>query len=100
MRDKVLAHRDLDGPEADWGFLSQICIRMKSQQITVETISPNISNEKAANIIPLIDILISFTEDAVHKFMSTYLRYLPNEDAHYEIYLKDKDLYWLQKITK
>jgi hypothetical protein len=40
IRDKSIAHRDLDGPVADWGFISQVRVLIESGGLTVHTISP------------------------------------------------------------
>jgi hypothetical protein len=40
MRDKIIAHRDLDGPIADWGFVSQLEVAADATGITINTLSP------------------------------------------------------------
>jgi hypothetical protein len=81
IRDKVVAHRDLDGPIAEWGFISQLQVNIRSKQMTIDTISSIISNDKAREILPLLDCLIAKMGEAATSFVQRYLAHLPSTDA-------------------
>ena len=100
MRDKVVAHRDLDAPVADWGFLSELRIRRINSELSFETISPSLSDEHAIKILPLIHSLISDMDEHINQFAQTYLLYLPPEDALYTVHLGDVPPHWLQLIPQ
>jgi hypothetical protein len=44
LRDKVIAHRDLDGPIAEWGFISQLQVVADDTGVEVNTLSPSLEN--------------------------------------------------------
>ena len=95
IRDKVIAHRDLDGPVTDWGFISQIQVIVQSKQITTPTINSIITNDKARDLIPLLDYLIEKMEEAQDAFAHRYLPPFVSTEASYVISLDDDPEQWL-----
>src|SRR5262249_38074239 len=73
IRDKSIAHRDLDAPVAEWGFISQVRIEVVSCQWTINTISPFLTNEKARELLPLLDALITKTTAVASAFINKYV---------------------------
>jgi hypothetical protein len=99
LRDKVVAHRDLDGPVTEWGFVSQLQVNLRSQSLTVDTISPTMPNEKARETLPLIDHLIAEMDRKVDAFFAKYLTQLPPDDASYVVSLDESPTDWLVRTS-
>jgi len=95
IRDQVIAHRDLDGPIADWGFVSQLEINIRSKQVTIDTISSIITNEKARELIPLLGFLIAAMDKSIDAFVHRYLSDVSPMDASYTVSLDDNPNEWL-----
>jgi len=72
MRDKVVAHRDLDGPATDWGFVSQLQIFSFGSEVEIHTLSPIISGEMAEEISTLCVTLVNLMAEE----MKPCLKYL------------------------
>ena len=94
-RDKAVAHHDLDGPVADWGFISQLQINIMSGQMTHDTLSPVLPNETAHDMIPLLIFLIEKMDESINAFQQSYLSRLPPTDASYVVSLDDNPTEWL-----
>lgn len=97
-RDKVIVHRDLDGPSFDWGFISQLQINFKDTSCTVNTISPCISNEKAIDIHSLLSFLIEEMDGRVNSFMARHVLHLPPMNASYVVSLEENPHEWLIQV--
>ena len=96
MRDKVVAHRDLDGPEADWGFVSQVQIVSYGSEVEINTLSPIIPSEMAEEISPLCVMLVNSMAEKMKPFLS-YLRPPPTA-GHYTVDLAEKPTEWLHRV--
>lgn len=95
LRDKVVAHRDLDGPVAEWGFVSQLQLKVRAKELTVDTRTPCITNEKATECLPLIKFLIAEMLQGVAGFVILHLKNIPVQDASYVVSLDDTPPQWL-----
>lgn len=89
MRDKVIAHRDLDGPVADWGFISQLEIVIGEGALVINTRSPIMTDEIARALLPLLDWLICTMNNAVVPFVETHLVSLASQPGIYVLQLDD-----------
>lgn len=95
IRDKSIAHRDLDAPVADWGFISQLRVNVQSGELTINTISPILANEKAHELIPLLDALIAQMGAVPLEFINKYLVHMQASDGSYIVSLDDSPSPWL-----
>lgn len=98
VRDKIVAHRDLDGPVTDWGFVSEVRIDIVSQELAINTRSPCISNELAHAARPLISYLISTADSTIDDFVRRFIMTsITQADASYIVSLEDTPKHWLQQ---
>lgn len=95
IRDRVIAHRDLDGPVTDWGFVSQLQVIVQSKQLTIPTISSIITDDKARELLPLLDYLIPKMDESVESFVHRYLPPFASMDGAYVVSLDDNPKQWL-----
>jgi hypothetical protein len=96
MRDKVIAHRDLDGPIADWGFVSQVQVVADATGIVINTLSPTLENERALAMLPLFAALITLMDEQMEPFLK-YLIPLP-QPGQYAVSLSEHPAEWLKAI--
>lgn len=94
-RDKVIAHRDLDGPVADWGFVSQLLIEIDDQGFSPQTLSPVLSIEKARDTVALADDLIRAMDAEMNQFVQTYGPQFSRTSGLYTMNLEDDASDWL-----
>jgi len=71
-RDKVVAHRDVDAPTADWGTLNQVEFAVDAGGLEVNTESPVILDQTAREILPLLDNLIGKMDEQVNAFVQRH----------------------------
>lgn len=95
IRDKSIAHRDLDAPVAEWGFISQVRAMIESGRLTVHTLSPILENAKAHELIPLLDALIKKMDAVSLDFINKYLIPMHMSDGSYVVSLEDSPATWL-----
>ena len=95
IRDKSIAHRDLDAPVADWGFISQLRVNLHSGELTINTISPILENEKARQLLPLLDVLIAHMGTLSLEFINKFLLSMHVSDGSYIVSLEDSRSPWL-----
>jgi hypothetical protein len=95
IRDKSIAHRDLDAPVADWGFISQLRVNLHLGELTVNTISPILENEKAHELLPLLDALIAHLGALSLEFINKFLLPMHVPDGSYIVSLDDSPSSWL-----
>jgi hypothetical protein len=97
MRDKVIAHRDLVGPNAEWGFVSDLHVSVKSRQMELNTISPKITDELAQKVLALTGHLISVLDERINAFVGHNLGRVFRNDGTYVVSLDDDPAEWLIK---
>jgi hypothetical protein len=96
LRDKIVAHRDLDAPVTEWGFVSEIRIDIKEGVMEINTRSPYILNENAQAARPLIAHLISLADRTIDDFLGRYITpTLTSADASYIVSLEKNPEHWL-----
>lgn len=95
IRDKSIAHRDLDAAVADWGFISQLRVNIESGELTINTLSPIVANEKVHELLPLLDALIAKMDAASLEFINKYLVQMHAADGSYVVSLDDSPSTWL-----
>ncbi len=71
-RDKVIAHRDIDGPKAEWGFVSELLLVTKGTNLAIQTRSPSISNEIATQVLDLTTELIVLMDKEIDSFVHKF----------------------------
>ena len=96
IRDKSIAHRDLDAPVADWGFISQVRVNVQAGELTINTISPILTNEKAHELLRLLDALIAQVAAVPLEFINKYLVRMHASDGSYIVSLDDSPSSWLE----
>lgn len=97
LRDKVLAHRDVDGPVADWGFISQLRVTIEAPGVVVDTLSPNLNNGTASELASLIHELV----DVMEKRTAPLLRRLHDPipaNGTYTVSLEENPSRWLEPV--
>lgn len=97
MRDKVIAHRDLDGPIADWGFLSQLRVEVQGSEALIHTLSPSIEDLRARQLSQLIDVLVPIMEERIQPSLRSYLN-PPPADGSYLVSLDENPVDWLRRV--
>jgi hypothetical protein len=95
IRDKSIAHRDLDAPIANWGFISQVRVNVQAGELTINTISPILTNEKAHELLPLLDTLIAQMAAVPLEFINKYLIQMHASDGSYIVSLDESPSPWL-----
>lgn len=95
-RDKVIAHRDLDGPIAEWGFVSQLVVNADAQGVTIETLIPIVDNESAMDMRRLFSTLIARMSKEMAPFLNDYAVPLPPPGKY--LLALDDSVDWLRKI--
>jgi hypothetical protein len=96
MRDKIIAHRDVDGPMADWGFVSQVQILVEPTAMQVNTLSPIMENERADQMLPLFAALIKLMDEKIDPFFGHFRP--PPAPGVYTLSLEENPAEWLQKV--
>lgn len=99
MRDKVVAHRDLDGPVTEWGFVSQLQVNVHAKGMKIDTLSPIILNDMAKRALPLIDALIDKMDAHANVFVRDHLQHAIPGDGSYVVSLDDAPQEWLIRNT-
>jgi len=98
VRDKIIAHRDLDGPITEWGFVSKVRVDIVSNEMAINTRSPFISNEMAQEARPLIEQLISVADRVIDDFVRRFIMTsVTPADASYVVSLEEDPEQWLQR---
>lgn len=95
MRDKVVAHRDIDGPVADWGFISQLVITVDRGEVCIGTRSPIMTDDKARDMLPLLDLLITAMEAKAELFFEHHLNDLTPGNC--TLNLDDESPHWISR---
>lgn len=99
MRDKVIAHRDLDGPEADWGFVNQLEI-LVGGELVIRTQSPVMLDGKAQEMFPLLDWLITAMNENVNAFVRTYLGSVATQEGVHVLRMDDHPTEWTSRSRR
>jgi hypothetical protein len=100
IRDKVSAHRDLDGLITDWGFISQLQVNVSSGEFTIDTLSSIMSDEKAQEVLPLASTLIGLMDAEIDAFVHRYMLPFDPTQASYVISLDSQPEFWLIKLKR
>ena len=96
IRDKIVAHRDLDGPVTEWGFVSELRLDFKAGEMAINTRSPFISDERAHATRPLLAHLISQSDRIIDEFVCQYIIIITTAaDASYVVSLEEDPEFWL-----
>lgn len=98
LRDKVVAHRDIDGPISDWGFVNQLEIAIADRQLEINTRSPVIPDEKAEEMLPLAVFLIAAMDATVNSFVTTHCAPLVNHPGVHVLRLDGHPTEWISRI--
>ena len=93
-RDKVIAHRDLDGPVVPWGIVSELIVDSDGRGFNLHTVSPMLTDDKARVLIDLTQALIEKAEHEVDRFVRQYFRGVPPIGA-YTVSLEENPSSWL-----
>ncbi len=64
-RDQVISHRDLDGPVASWGFVSELVIDWDGKSVGLHTLSPIAEPELVKNVKRLSGNLIDLLDQRI-----------------------------------
>jgi len=100
FRDKIVAHRDLDGPVADWGHVNQLEFTANGEEIEINTNSPVMQDDTARRMLLLIDRLIDIMESATSDFVHRSLLTLDLEPGDYVLSLEDAPREWVVQIKE
>jgi hypothetical protein len=93
MRDKVVAHRDLDGPVAEWGFVSQLELHYDAGGLELNTRSPYLTDALVPRLRNLAAALTEKADRELDDFVQTYLRLHPQ--GIYVVSLDENPVEWL-----
>lgn len=95
LRDKVIAHRDTDGPSGDWNFINDLIIGKEDEwHVTIQTNTPGISDESMASLKKLVDHLIPVMERRTEAFRAQLYPLLG--EGWFKISLAESPVDWLQ----
>jgi hypothetical protein len=98
LRDKVVAHRDLDGPVAEWGLVNQLEFTVDRKEIEVNTNSPVMLDDISRKLILLVDRLIEIMDSANGDFALKYFSELELKPGEYILRLDDDPKEWIAQI--
>ncbi len=99
IRDKSIAHRDVDGPIADFGLLNQVRFAIRDSAVYVDTISPILPDDKARQVQALVKELIPKMQYHVNKYLKRFFTGSGTVDGTYEMSLEPSPEKWLRKLT-
>lgn len=97
LRDKTVAHKDLDAPIADFGSINQLIIRYENKRLAVHTVLPLLSETTAKDIIKLTTELIEKMEYHMSKYSKEYFHKSSIPNGRYSLSLDEDDSCWLTK---
>lgn len=97
MRDKVIAHRDLDGPQAEWGFVSDLLITVTSGHLELNTISPKITDDLGNKLLSLTSFLIDVLDLKINAFVGKHFGRIVHNQGIYVVGLDENPSDWLFK---
>jgi hypothetical protein len=96
MRDKVVAHRDLDGPIADWGHISQIRFHVENNRMAINTYSPVFTDQAAKDLLPIVDYLIGKMRSEFEQAKEHFQEIIQNNGV-YVLEVTDVSKPWFTK---
>ena len=99
IRDKSVAHRDVDGPIADFGLLNQVRFAVRDSTVFVDTISPILPDDKARQVQALVKELIPKMQYHVNKYIKKFFTGSGTSDGMYEMSLEPSPDRWLRRLT-
>lgn len=100
LRDKVVAHRDLDGPHGNFGFVSQLRVLRDAEGISCQTFSPFIDKKAAKETWNLCQSLNKAIEPSIFQFIQKYSPYLLTNPGEYIVSLDDNPHKWLTRVEE
>lgn len=101
MRDKVIAHRDVDGPIAeDFGLLNQLCITTRDGMFAVNTISPWMSDDKTQQVLRLAESMVMKMDYHVNKFGQRLFPCVSNSEGTFTLSLEEDPSEWLTRVEE
>lgn len=95
IRDKIVAHRDVDGPVAEWGLASQVRLHFDDKGFFVHTLSPYAMEELLPKLGGLTRLLIKVCDAEIGKFVSQSVPKMP--PGEYVVSLEEQPAQWLKK---
>lgn len=96
IRDKIVAHRDINGPIAeDFGLLNQVQIVLSSGELQVNTISPIMGDDKVREVVPLAAEMEKKMDYHLHKYLNKLKPHIGWHDGRYALSLEDNPEQWL-----
>jgi hypothetical protein len=97
IRDTVIAHRDIDAPEADCGPINQLRVNVQSRKLTVQTVSPFMSVRNARLVYNLVCEMIKKMNYHIRKHVKRDVMKVTQSDGTYILSLEDDPEEWLRK---
>jgi hypothetical protein len=74
-RDKVVAHRDLDGPKTPWGIVSELTLAFDGKGFDLLTFNAIMDRETAGELSALCSVLVDVMDSRLNEFVR---RFVPN----------------------
>ena len=97
-RDKVVAHRDIAAPSDDWGFVNQLEFVVEGPEVAMNTSSIVLSDQKATEIVPLLDALIAALDEKILAFGSEHFEDIVHQSGTHILCLKEGSANWTQRV--
>jgi len=98
LRDKVVAHRDTDGPIADWGWVNQLELEVLDGEVSVHTRSPIIRNQNVRDILALLDELIPMLYTMMCPFSEQHFASLSDQRGTHVLRMDEETSRWTDKL--
>ena len=96
IRDKVIAHRDVDGPIADdFGLLNQLRITIRNGELIVNTISPTMPDDKAEQVLRLTQCMVKKMDYHINTFVQKLLPSAITSQGTFTLSLEENPSEWL-----
>ncbi len=96
IRDKVITHRDVDGPIADWGLVNDIILEKRGSFTRLETRSPFMSIELAQRLMSLSSHLIERMDERIEPIILKIQSLLP-DDGRFVLSMMDSGPWFEQR---
>jgi hypothetical protein len=98
LRDKVVAHRDMDGPNAEWGWINQLELEVLEGEVTVHTRSPFIRDQNLRDFLALLNELIPIMYTKMSVFSDQHFASLSDQQGIHVLLLDEECTNWTNKV--
>jgi len=101
IRDKIVAHRDVHGPNADdFAFFNQLRTTIRNGELVVNTFSPTMPDVKTEQILRLAQSMVKKMDYHMKKFVQKFLPSAISSEGTFALSLEENPSEWLTLAEK